>query len=71
MEVTRGFITIKTTNIRIKPTNLEIIGINVNNLVILKYLINDIPKYHQFSVSSSPCIAQPLSTILAAPSLGF
>jgi hypothetical protein len=48
MEVTRGFITIKTTNIRIKPTNLEIIGINVNNLVILKYLINDIPKYHQF-----------------------
>ena len=48
MEVTRGYITIKTTNIRIKPTNLEIIGINVNNLVILKYFINDVPKYHQF-----------------------
>jgi SNF2 family DNA or RNA helicase len=49
MEITRGYITLKTNNKRIKPSKLEIIGINVNNLVILKYYINNIPKYQQFS----------------------
>lgn len=48
MEVIKGSVRIKTDNIDIKPTNIEVIGINVNNLVILKYLINDITKYHQF-----------------------
>lgn len=48
MEVTKGYIRIKTTNIHIKPTNIEIIGINVNNLVIIKYSIHNIIKYHQF-----------------------
>ena len=35
MEVTRGYITIKTNNKRIKPTKLEIIGINVSNFITL------------------------------------
>ena len=48
MEIIRGYIRIKTLNTLIKPSNFEIIGINVNNLVIIKYLIEDVPKYHQF-----------------------
>jgi len=48
MEVTRGYTRIKTTNTNIKPTNIEILCININNLVIIRYFIEGIMKYHQF-----------------------
>ena len=48
MEIIRGYIRIKTTNINIKPRDIEIIGINVNNLVVIKYFIQETPKYYQF-----------------------
>lgn len=48
MEVTKGNIRIKTTNIYINPTNIELVSININNFVVIKYLFGDIIKYHQF-----------------------
>jgi DNA repair protein RAD5 len=46
MEIASGNIKIKITDINKIPTNIEIIGIN--NLVIIKYLIDNTVKYHQF-----------------------
>ena len=42
MEVTKGYIRIRTSNIEKKPNNIEIISININNLVVIKYN----QKYH-------------------------
>lgn len=53
MEIIKGIIKIKTNNIQFEPTNVEIIGLNINNSVIIKYLSNNIPKYHQFILSSN------------------
>jgi SNF2 family DNA or RNA helicase len=50
MEIINGNIKIKTTNMNIIPTNIEIIGINIDNLVVIKYFIQDTPKYHQFYI---------------------
>ena len=46
MEIIKGCI--KITNINIKPKNIEVIGININNMVVIKYFIHENPKYHQF-----------------------
>ena len=48
MEVVKGYIRIKTTNNQIIPTDFQIVGMSINNLILIKYLIDGIIKYHQF-----------------------
>ena len=45
MEINKGYTKINT-NINIKPKNIELIGININNLVVIKYFIQNTSKYH-------------------------
>ena len=52
MEVSKGIIRINT-NQNIIPTNIEFIGLGINNYVILKYKIGDHMHYIQYSIESN------------------
>jgi len=52
MEIINGYIKIKRNNIETLPTDIEIIGMNINNVVLIKYCINNIIKYHQFALNN-------------------